>query len=112
MSESTLNWRRHLVLWTTLLMVCALLTVSPVLSQAGSRVLVAGTTVSDSLGPDNGAVSYVFDAAANATASVAFGNISGGALAVHISDINGNTVVQARSDQAPGASFAVDALLS
>ena len=112
MSESTLNWRRHLVLWTTLLMVCALLTVSPVLSQAGSRVLVAGTTVSDSLGPDNGAVSYVFDAAANATASVAFGNLSGGALAVHISDINGNTVVQARSDQAPGASFAVEALLT
>ncbi|MCY3779804.1 MAG: PPC domain-containing protein [Chloroflexi bacterium] len=83
-----------------------------VLAQGGSQILVPGTTLSVALGSDTGAVAYVFDGAANTTASISLENIDGAALALHISDISGNMVAQSGAAEEAGASVAVDALLS
>ena len=91
MSESKLNGRRRCA-WLLLSLVLTVLSVAPTLAQGGGRVLVAGTTLSDSLGPETGASAYVFDAAANSTASITLSNVNGSALALHVSDINGNMI--------------------
>ncbi len=111
MSESKLNWRRQCA-WLLLILAFVMLWALPGVAQDGSRLLAAGTTLSDSLGPDAGAVTYVFDAAANSTASLSLENVSGGALALHVSDINGDMILQSSAAQSPGASVVVDALLS
>ncbi len=111
MSESKLNRRRQYT-WLLLILVFIALSTLPGLAQDSSRALAPGTTLSDSLGPDAGAVTYVFDAAANSTASLSLENVSGGALALHISDINGNMVAQSNADQSAGLSTTVDAVLS
>ncbi len=111
MSERNLNGRRRCA-WLLLCLALAVISAAPGLAQDSSRLLVAGTTLSESLGPDASAVTYVFDAAANTTASISLENVSGGALALHISDINGNMVAQSSAAQGPGASVAVDALLN
>lgn len=111
MSESKLNRRRQYT-WLLLILVFIALSALPGLAQDSSRALAPGTTLSDSLGPDAGAVAYVFDAAANSTASLSLENVSGGALALHISDINGNMVAQSNADQSAGLSTTVDAVLS
>lgn len=98
--------------WLLLCLVLAALSAVPVLAQGGSRILVAGTTLSDSLGADASAAAYVFDAAANARASIALANIDGGALALHVSDISGNMVAQSASGQADDGAVTVEASLS
>ena len=107
MSESKLNRRRQYT-WLLLILVFIALSALPGLAQDSNRALAPGTTLSDSLGPDAGAVTYVFDAEANSTASLSLENVSGGALALHISDM----VAQSNADQSAGLSTTVDAVLS
>ena len=78
-----------------LLVAVSVIAVMPLAAQDQSRNLVAGTTLSGSLSPDTTAASYVFDAGANSTAQVTLDNVSGGALALHLSDINGKTIAAA-----------------
>ena len=78
-----------------LLVAVSVIAVMPLAAQDESRILVAGTTLSGSLSPDTTAASYVFDAGANSTAQVTLDNVSGGALALHLSDINGKTIAAA-----------------
>ncbi len=105
MSESKLNGRRHFARLLLCLALAACLA-TPGFAQDGSRILVAGTTVSGALDADASAMTLVFDATANSRASVSLENVSGGALALHISDTNGNMIAQASGDSA-----AVDAQL-
>ena len=78
-----------------LLVAVSVIAVMPLLAQDESRILVAGTTLSGSLSPDMTAATYVFDAGANSTAQVTLDNVSGGVLALHLSDINGKTIAAA-----------------
>ncbi len=102
MSQFSLNPRMAgaSLLLALALMIAAL---GPALAQAGDRVLVAGATASDALGPAKPAVTFAFDAAANSTATVALDNVAGGALTMLLSDINGNAIAQAGSSGATGA---------
>ena len=95
-----------------LCLLLAVLSAASALAQGGSQFLAPGTTLSASLGADAGAVTYVFDAAANSTASISLENINGAPLALHVSDINGNMVAQSSPATEAGAAVAVDALLS
>ena len=111
MSESTMNGRRRLA-WLLLALALLALCKMPVLAQAGDRVLVSGTTVSGALDADASAMTLVFDAAADSTASLSLQNVSGGDLGLHVSDINGTPVAQLSATAEAGASSTVDALLS
>ena len=110
MSESSLNWKRACK-FAVLNLALVLLAVAPTLAQGGSRVLVAGTTLSDALGPNNPATTFAFDAAANNSASVSIGNAEGGSLAMLLSDINGNTVAQSAGTGSSGSVSLSDVLL-
>ncbi len=85
--------------------------VSPGLAQSSINILAPGSTVSGVLGPASTATTYVFDAGANWSATVSLENISGGSLAMLISDINGNTIAQAADTAAAGSLAANDLLL-
>ncbi len=111
MSESNQSVRR-ICAWLLLLLSIGILLTVPVMAQDGGRILISGTTLADSLGPDAGAATYVFDAAAETTASLSLDNVQGGELALHISDINGNTTAQASTSGSADSAAAVDVALS
>ena len=69
--------------------------VMPLLAQDESRILVAGTVISGELGPESTAATYIFDAGADSVASIELSSITGGPLALHLSDINGNRIAGA-----------------
>ncbi len=78
-----------------LALVFVVLLVMPTLAQDLNRILVADSTVSATLNSNVSAVSYVFDAAANTVASLSANSSGGAALALLLTDINGNTIVGA-----------------
>ena len=89
--------RRKTRAWLILSLGLVIFAAASVLAQDGSRTLAAGSVLSGSIGADSGAATYVFDAPANSTARLTLGNIAGAELALHVSDVNGNTIVQASS---------------
>jgi uncharacterized protein YfaP (DUF2135 family) len=91
---------------------CLLFALSPGLAQNSINLLESGSTVSGVLGPASTATSYVFDAGANTSATISLENISGGSLAMLISDINGNAIAQVADTAAAGSLAASDLLLS
>ncbi|MDE2636954.1 MAG: hypothetical protein OXI30_11375 [Chloroflexota bacterium] len=93
------------------LMASLFFAVSPGLAQSSINILAPGSTVSGVLGPASTATTYVFDAGANWSATVSLENISGGSLAMLISDINGNTIAQAADTAGAGSLAANDLLL-
>lgn len=108
----TILSRRRPCVWLLLGLLLALVSAESAVAQDGSRVLVAGTTIAESLGAETSAITYVFDAEANSRASISLENVSGAALALHVSDINGSIVAQASAEPAAGASVEVDAMLN
>ena len=103
MSESKVSGLRRCGLLLVLLGAILALAVRPVLAQGGERILSAGTTLSVDLSPDTPGVSYVFDAAANSLATISLENVSGGALSLQISDINGITLASRSDAEADGS---------
>jgi len=95
MSQSEFSGLKRNILRIVLLLFCFFLALSPALSQNAINLLEVGSTVSASLDPANPATTYVFDAGANSSATISLENVSGGLLALLISDINGNTIAQA-----------------
>ncbi len=95
MSDSRISGLRRFTGLCILLFACLALAVLSVAAQGSGSVLAPGATVSGSLGPDAYARTYVFDAGAGSSASLSLSNVSGGALAMHLSDINGVAVAQA-----------------
>lgn len=95
MSESRVNRLGQCGTLIVFLTLCLVFAVSPGLAQNSINILVPGAAVSGVLGPASNATTYVFDAGANTTATISLENISGGMLALLISDINGNTIAQA-----------------
>lgn len=111
MSESNISgW--NIRAWLLLFLGLVVFAVTPTMAQDGSRILTSGTTLSDSLGPDNSAATYVFDAAAGTSARLSLDNVLGGSLALHISDINGNTVAQASTGGSADSAAVIEVLLS
>ncbi len=100
------NLRTMLVLLTALSLAVA----TPLLAQDESRRLLAGTVLSGELGPDSTAATYIFDAGADSVANIGLSNISASALALHLSDINGNTIASAAA--ADGAANLSDVSLA
>ncbi len=97
---SGLKWYR----WRLVVMViCLVFLASPALAQDTVSILQSGATMTGVLGPASPATTYVFDAGANSSATVSLENVSGGALAMLISDINGNTIAQAVDGAGAGA---------
>ena len=86
---------------TKRLMLIALFACLSLASAQGERVLVPGVALSGALTPEKTAVSYVFDATAGTTAALAV--TSDAALALMISDANGNAVARAVDDAASGS---------
>ena len=103
------RWRRLFLFALTSML---LLSLSPVLAQDEERILVPGSTLSGALGAEATAIAYVFDAAAGARAAVAAVNEGAAALALLISDSNGNTVAQAADAAASGVVSVDDVLLT
>ncbi len=85
----------NLRLMLVLLIAISVIAATPLLAQDESRILVAGTVISGELGPESTAATYIFDAGADSVASLELRNLSGGALALQLSDINGNTIASA-----------------
>lgn len=96
----------------TLMVACLLFAVSPASAQNSINILESGASVSAVLGPASPAATYVFDAGANTSATVSLENISGGSLALLLSDINGNTIAQAADAAAAGSLALGDIALS
>lgn len=84
------------------LMVLLLMVVAPLTAQDLSRTLVSGTTISDTMGPDRSALTYVFDAAVGSSATLVAESMLGNELNLLISDSNGNEIASARHDAAEG----------
>lgn len=101
--------------WRTLcaaLLVASLLWVgSQITAQDGSRVLEAGATVTDSLGAGATVSTYVFDAAANTRASISIDS-AGSALALQLSDVNGNAIARGTDADGLGSVSVSDVVLS
>ena len=110
MSES-MGSRRLACLWLILSLSLVILAAAPAAAQSGGRNLAAGSVLSGSLGADTGAATYVFDAPADTTASLSLANVNGGELALQVSDINGNTLGQARAGGEAGASAQLEAAI-
>ena len=85
----------NLRMMLVLLAAVSLAVATPLLAQDESRILVAGTVISGQLGPESTAATYIFDAGADSVANIGLSNISASALALHLSDINGNTIASA-----------------
>ncbi|MCY3866841.1 MAG: hypothetical protein OXG68_15490 [Chloroflexi bacterium] len=101
------RWRTQVLLAVA----CLVLAVMPAWAQNAINILEAGSTVSGVLGPASTATTYVFDAGANSSATISLENVTGGTLALLISDINGNTIAQAEDRANAGAFTASDVLL-
>ena len=82
--------------------VIVFLALSPVTAQDSSRNLAPGSILSDVLGPNATATSYIFDAAVGTSASITVSSASGNALALLLSDANGNVVGRAVDESASG----------
>lgn len=95
MSDVRISGQRRYLGLFILLFACLVLAVTPAVAQAPGSVLAPGAIVAGALGPDASATTYVFDASAGSIASLSLSNVTGGALAMHLSDINGNSVAQA-----------------
>ena len=106
------KWRKWRQLFLFVLTSILLLSLSPVFAQDRERVLVPGSTLSGALGPEANATAYVFDAAAGARAAVTAVSGDAVALALLISDSNGNTVAQAVDAAASGMVSVDDVLLT
>ncbi len=104
--------RRKTCMWLMLSLSLVILAASSALAQDGGRVLAAGSVMSGSISADAGAATYVFDAPANSSASLTLGNVTGGALSMHVSDINGLTLGQVSTDGAPASSAQVEAAIA
>ena len=98
-------WRR-LLLGALIMALVSL--IAPVSSQGTVRFLAPGSTLSDSLGPLATATSYVFDAALGSAATITVESPSGQALALLLSDANGNVIARA-VDEAGSGSAAINA---
>ena len=112
MSESRVNRLGRCGTLNIVLTLCLVFAASPGLAQNSINVLEPGATVSGVLGPASNATTYVFDAGANTSASISLENISGGSLALLISDINGNTIAQAADTAGAGSLVAGEIVLS
>lgn len=102
MSQSNQQRRKRLSLLLLVVGLAAAI-LAPAQAQAVDRALSAGGAVSASLSPQASAITYVFDAAADSRASLALSNVDGAALAMQISDINGNMVAQAADTAGAGS---------
>jgi len=111
MSLSIINGLKRCRTQVALGVVCLVLTVMPAWAQNAINILEAGAPVSGVLGPASTATTYVFDAGANSSVTVSLSNVTGGTLALLISDINGNTIAQAADTANAGAFTASDVLL-
>ena len=111
MSES-IQSRCKTCVWLMLSLSLAVFAAASAVAQDGSRNLAPGSVLSGSLAADAGAASYVFDAPANSTASLTLGNVSGGALALNVSDINGNTIGRASAGGDAGSSAQLETPIS
>ncbi len=109
MSQSRVNRLGRRGTLIAVLTMCLVFATSPGLAQNSINVLAPGAIVSGVLGPASNATTYVFDAGANTLATISLENISGGSLALLISDINGNTIAQA-ADTAGVGSLVVGSL--
>ena len=110
---SVINQSRRLTcMWLVLSLSLVILIAPAAIAQDGGRILAAGSVLSGSISADAGAEAFVFDARANTTASVTLGNVTGGALALNISDINGNTIGQASAGGEAGSSALVEAAIA
>lgn len=109
MSQSRVNRLGRRGTLIAVLTMCLVFAAPPGLAQNSINVLAPGATVSGVLGPASNATTYVFDAGANTLATISLENISGGSLALLISDINGNTIAQA-ADTAGVGSLVVGSL--
>ena len=112
MSESRVNRLGRCGTLIVVLTLCMLFAMSPGLAQNSINLLEPGATVSGVLGPASNATTYVFDAGANTSATISLENISGGSLALLISDINGNTITQAADTAGASSLVAGDIALS
>ena len=95
MSQSEFNGRKRISRRILLGIFCLVLALTPALAQNAINILEAGATISGALSAESAATTYVFDAGASDSATVSLENVSGGALALLISDINGNVIAQA-----------------
>ena len=112
MSQSRVNRLGRCGTLIAVLTMCLLFAASPGLAQNSINLLAPGATASGVLGPASTATSYVFDAGANTSATISLENISGGSLALLISDINGNTIAQAADTARAGSLVLGDLALS
>ena len=112
MSESRVHRLGRCGTLIAILTMCLVFAASPGLAQNSINILEPGSTVSGVLGPASNATTYVFDAGANASATISLENISGGSLALLISDINGNTIAQAADTAGVPSLVAGDIALS
>lgn len=103
MSESRVNRLARCGTLIAVLTMCLVFALSPGLAQNSINVLAPGATASGVLGPASNATAYVFDAGANTSAMISLENISGGSLALFVSDINGNTIAQAADTARAGS---------
>lgn len=100
--------RRLSCMWLALSLCLVMFTAIPAFAQDGGRNLAAGSVLSGAIAADTGAAAYVFDVPANSSASLSLDNVVGGALALSVSDINGNMVEQASAGGEAAASAQVD----
>ncbi len=94
----------RLMLSLSLVMIAAV----SITAQDGGQVLAAGSVLSGAVAADTGAAAYVFDAPANSRASLRLANVNGAALALSVSDINGNSIGQGSAGGEAGSSTQVD----
>lgn len=102
MPELITKWHKWQKLFLFALAGLLLLSWPPTLAQDGERILVPDSTLSGALEPEAAAASYVFDATAGAAATVTAVSADA-ALALLISDSNGNVMAQAVDTAASGA---------
>ena len=112
MPEFTTKIRERRHQYVSLLIVLMLLTVVPISAQDASRVLAPGSTLIGSLGPDNTATSYVFDAAVGSSAMLSAESRTGAELGLLLSDSNGNVIASAVHSTSSGSTAIENALLS
>ena len=105
----TKNGRRTIALIA--LVGLLLMMVAPSTAQDLSRTLVSGTTISDTLGPERTALSYVFDAAVGSSATLVAASQQGNELGLLLADSNGNEIANAQHSAAEGNTRIDNALL-
>ncbi len=88
----------------------ALLLLFPALGQEESRVLTDDAPVAGVLDEQAASASYVFDAGADASATISLDNVVGSALTLLLSDINGSEIARASQSGENGAAISDVAL--